>query len=233
MRTRSRPDASKRGTLSTLDYLSSQCHGSPVMGVLKTICVYCGSGVGTNPAHAEAAKILGRAMAEAGVGLIYGGGSIGLMGIIARATLDAGGEVTGIIPRFLERREVLMPDLTETVVTEDMHERKMTMFERADAFVALPGGVGTLEELVEQMTWAQLGQHEKPVLLANIDGFWDAFIKLLDQMRREHYIREEFEVSCLVAERAEDIVPALQRAAAERPQEALDRKASTEPLSRM
>ncbi len=202
------------------------------MAVLSSICVYCGSGLGTNPAHAGAARILGRAMAEAGVRLIYGGGSIGLMGVIARATLDAGGQVTGIIPRFLERREILMEDLTETIVTEDMHERKMLMYERAEAFVALPGGVGTLEELVEQMTWAQLGQHQKPVLLANIDGFWDAFIRLLDQMREQDYIRSEFEVSCLVADRAEDILPKLQSAVAEQPQAELD-KAPEEPLTRM
>jgi uncharacterized protein (TIGR00730 family) len=203
------------------------------MGVLHSICVYCGSGLGTNPAHAEAAEILGRSMAEAGVRLVYGGGAIGLMGLLARSALDAGGEVTGIIPRFLTEREHLMPDITETIVTEDMHERKMLMFERADAFVALPGGVGTLEELVEQMTWAQLGRHEKPVLLANIDGFWDAFIRLLEQMRREEYIRREFEVSCLVAERAEDIVPMLRRAAAGRPQAELEKTAAVEPLSRM
>ncbi len=203
------------------------------MGLLRNVCVYCGSGHGRNPTHAEAARILGRAMADEGVGLVYGGGSVGLMGVLARATLDAGGVVTGIIPRFLERREVLMPDLTETIVTEDMHERKMRMFERADAFAALPGGVGTLEELVEQMTWAQLGRHEKPVLLANIDGFWNPFISLLNEMRREQYIREEFEVSCLVAERAEEIVPMLQRAAAERPQAELDKSAAREPLSRM
>jgi uncharacterized protein (TIGR00730 family) len=109
----------------------------------------------------------------------------------------------------------------------------MQMFERADAFAALPGGVGTLEELVEQMTWAQLGRHEKPVLLANIDGFWNPFIRLLDEMRRERYIRNEFEVSCLVAEHAEDIVPMLQRAAAARPQAELEKAASAEPLSRM
>jgi len=203
------------------------------MGHLKSVCVYCGSGEGTNPSHAEAARTLGHALAEQGVGLVYGGGSIGLMGIVARATLDAGGSVTGIIPRFLEQRELLMPDITETIVTEDMHQRKMLMFERADAFAALPGGVGTLEELVEQITWEQLGQHQKPVLIANIDGFWDAFIRLLDQMRRENYIRTEFEVSCLVADRAEDIVPMLQRAAAERPQEELERAATAEPLSRM
>src|SRR5688500_196796 len=117
------------------------------MGVLTSICVYCGSGTGANPAYVEAARTLGRAMAAADIRLIYGGGSVGLMGAMARAVLDAGGSVTGIIPRFLQNRERVMLDLTELVVTEDMHERKMLMFERADAFVALPGGVGTLEEL--------------------------------------------------------------------------------------
>ena len=140
------------------------------MGNLKNICVYCGSGLGADPLHAEAARVFGQAMAEAGVGLVYGGGSVGLMGTIARAVLDAGGAVTGIIPGFLKTRERPFGDLTELIVTQDMHARKMMMFERADAFVALPGGVGTLEELVEQMTWAQLGRHHKPVLLANIRG---------------------------------------------------------------
>lgn len=199
------------------------------MTKLESICVYCGSGSGTSPAYMEAARILGRAMGEAGVRLIYGGGSVGLMGQTARAVLAAGGTVTGIIPRFLQSRERLMDDLTETIVTEDMHQRKMLMFERADAFVALPGGVGTLEELVEQLTWAQLGQHDKPVLLANIGGFWDAFIRLIDQMREERFIRAELEVSCLVAKRAEDIVPMLRHALAGHPREARP----TEPLARM
>jgi uncharacterized protein (TIGR00730 family) len=130
-------------------------------------------------------------------------------------------------------REVLMTGLTETIVTEDMHERKMRMFERADAFVALPGGIGTLEELVEQMTWAQLGRHEKPVLLANIGGFWDAFIRLLDQMRQEGFIRAGLEVSCLIANRAEDILPILIEAAADRPQEELEKTTAAGSLSRM
>jgi uncharacterized protein (TIGR00730 family) len=203
------------------------------MGKLTSVCVYCGSGFGADPAYGEAARILGRALALSDIRLIYGGGSIGLMGTLARSVLDAGGAVTGIIPRFLQRRERQMEDLTETIVTEDMHERKMLMFERAEAFVALPGGVGTLEELVEQMTWAQLGQHQKPVLLANIGGFWDALIQLLEQMRRQDFIRAGMDVRCLVAEEAEDIVPMLKRAAAERPQPALDQTAEAEPLSRM
>lgn len=204
-----------------------------LMAHLSSVCVYCGSGLGANPVHAEAARILGQSMAEAGVRLVYGGGSVGLMGTVARSVLDAGGAVTGIIPGFLRSRERPFDDLTELVVTEDMHERKRIMFERADAFVALAGGVGTLEELVEQMTWAQLGRHEKPVLLANIHGFWDPLIRLLDAMRREKFIRADLEVAMLIAKRAEDIVPMLQRAVGERPQPEIDRAAAAEPLSRM
>jgi uncharacterized protein (TIGR00730 family) len=203
------------------------------MGKLQSLCVYCGSGQGARTIYGEAARTLGRDMAKAGIALVYGGGSIGLMGVLARAVLAAGGSVTGIIPGFLQARERPFDDLTEIIVTEDMHERKMLMFERADAFVALPGGVGTLEELVEQMTWAQLGRHQKPVLIANIDGFWDGFIKLLQHMRRERFIRAELDVDCLIVQRAEDIVPRLKRAVAELPQPALEKTTGTEPLSKM
>jgi uncharacterized protein (TIGR00730 family) len=203
------------------------------MARLNRVCVYCGSGTGLNPAYARAARIVGRALAENGIDLVYGGGSLGLMGTLARAVLDAGGRVTGIIPHFLKDRERMFTDVTELIVTADMHERKMLMFERAEAFVALPGGVGTLEELVEQMTWVQLGQHEKPIVLANIDGFWQPLIDLFDHMREERFIRHGMEVSCLVADRAEAIVPMLTKAAAERPQAELDRSAETEPIRRM
>ena len=204
-----------------------------IMGQLTSICVYCGSASGARPAYEDAARLLGRSMASAGIRLVYGGGSVGLMGMVARAVLDAGGTVTGIIPRFLLNREGLIPNLTETIVTENMHERKMLMFEQADAFVALPGGVGTLEELVEQMTWAQLGQHEKPVLIANIADFWVPLIALLDQMRGEGFIRADLDVSCIVADRAEDIVPKLQRAVAERPAAMVKKTIAVEPLNRM
>ena len=139
------------------------------MSRIKSICVYCASGPGTNPAYVAAAKDLGRILAENGIRLIYGGGSVGLMGAIADAVLDSGGEITGIIPEFLMNREHMLLRAQERIVTRDMHERKRIMFERADAFVALPGGVGTLEELVEQITWAQLGRHKKPILIANIE----------------------------------------------------------------
>lgn len=179
----------------------------PVGGV-RNICVYCGSGVGSKPVYAEAAQMLGRSLAEAGIGLVYGGGSLGLMGEVARATLKAGGRVTGIIPAFLSEREQMLRDVDELVVTEDMHQRKMLMFQKSDAFVALPGGIGTLEELVEQLTWSQLGQHEKPVIIANIDGFWTPFLRLLEHMRTDAFIRQSLDVRCTVVDRAEDIVPA-------------------------
>ena len=153
------------------------------MNKIKTVCVYCGSGPGTNPRFVEAAIALGKAFAENGVRLVYGGGSLGLMGAVAESTLDHGGTVTGIIPEFLTARENALTRVQEMIVTPDMHERKRLMFERSDAFVALPGGIGTLEELVEQLTWQQLGRHAKPVLLANIDGFWEPLLALLAHMR--------------------------------------------------
>ena len=181
---------------------------------IKTVCVYCGSGSGSNPRFAEAAIALGKVFAENSIRLVYGGGSVGLMGAVAKAVLDHGGTVTGIIPDFLANRERMNPNLTELVVTPDMHERKRLMFERSDAFVALPGGVGTLEELVEQMTWQQLGRHTKPVLLANIDGFWEPLIALLAHMRQTEFIRPSLNIDVLKAERVEDIVPRLRAAAA-------------------
>lgn len=180
---------------------------------ISTICVYCGSSSGGDPVYAESAERLGRSMGTAGIGLVYGGGSIGLMGILARSVMEAGGRVTGIIPQFLKEREVMLETAHELFVTGDMHERKRAMFDRADAFVALPGGIGTLEELVEIMTWAQLGQHRKPVLIANINGFWDPLVALLRHMADEGFIRDGFEVNYLVADSVEEIVPMLQAAA--------------------
>lgn len=182
---------------------------------LKTVCVYCGTGEGTDPAYMEAARELGRMLAAEGLGLVYGGGSLGLMGAVANAALDAGGHVTGVIPAFLEEREVMMQSVSELVVTKDMHERKRTMFERADGFVALPGGIGTLEEVVEMLTWGQLGQHCKPVVLADIGGFWRPLVDLLAHMRGEGFIRSGFEVDYRVATSVGDILPALRRPADE------------------
>lgn len=170
------------------------------------------------PRFVEAAQAFGKALAESGVGLVYGGGSIGLMGAVAAATLEHGGMVTGIIPDFLVKRENAMTGVQEMIVTHDMHERKRLMFERSDAFVALPGGIGTLEELVEQLTWQQLGRHSKPILLANIDGFWEPLMDLLAHMRSTAFIRPTLSVDVLMAERVEDILPKLRAAAAQVPE---------------
>ncbi len=185
------------------------------MTAIRNVCVYCGSTAGNDVRFADAAEELGRALAAEGVGLVYGGGGDGLMGRLARATLAAGGHVTGVIPNFLIRKEHALTAAHEMIVVGDMHERKQTMFERADAFVALPGGVGTLEELVEQMTWAQLDRHAKPILIANIGDFWRPLLALIAHMRMEGFIREGFDLRYLVAERIEDVLPML-RAAAER-----------------
>lgn len=182
-------------------------------GKITKICVYCGSSAGTDPAFVAAAEALGTIMAKNGVGLVYGGGNIGMMGTVAKAVRGHGGEVTGIIPEFLLAKERSGQGGDGLIVTHDMHERKRKMFEMADAFVAMPGGVGTLEEIVEQMTWAQLGRHKKPILLANINGFWEPLCTLLDHMRTTEFIRGEFNFDLLVANRVEDILPMLQKAA--------------------
>ena len=189
----------------------------PDMNPIKTVCVYCGSGPGTNPRFVETAIAFGRTLARDGIRLVYGGGSVGLMGAVAKSVLDHGGSVTGIIPEFLTGRENALKRVQELIVTPDMHERKRLMFEHSDAFVALPGGVGTLEELVEQLTWQQLGRHNKPILLANIDSFWEPLLALLAHMREAEFIRPTLPVDILKVERVEDILPCLRTAAARAP----------------
>jgi uncharacterized protein (TIGR00730 family) len=184
-------------------------NGKRVSKNAGSVCVYCGSGLGTNPAYAAAARTLGAELGKHDMGLVYGGGSLGLMGEVARATLDAGGRVTGIIPAFLTEKEKMMRDVDDLIVTEDMHERKRLMFEHSCAFVALPGGVGTLEELVEQLTWVQLGRHKKPVVVANIEGFWNPFLGLLSYMKQDAFIRPGLELNFTVVDDARKIVPAI------------------------
>ena len=183
------------------------------MSKINAICVYCGSSPGTEPAFIEAAQNFGKILAENSVRLIYGGGSVGLMGALAESVLEHGGEVTGIIPEFLTKRERPRRLAQELIVTRDMHERKRTMFERADAFVALPGGLGTLEELVEQLTWVQLGRHKKPILIANIAGYWGPLLALIEHMRAVKFVPSSLRVDFLVAKRVEDILPMLREAA--------------------
>ena len=183
------------------------------MSAIKSICVYCASGPGNVPAFMDAARSFGRILAENGIGLVYGGGSVGLMGALAEAVLDGGGTVIGVIPEFLVDREHMLLRAQERIITRDMHERKRVMFEHADAFVALPGGIGTLEELVEQLTWAQLGRHKKPILALNIESFWDPLRALIDDMRRLDFIRAGLAVDLLIAEDVDEILPKLMAAA--------------------
>ena len=184
---------------------------------IQNICVYCGSGPGLNPAFAEAARALGRVLASSRIGLVYGGGSLGLMGEVARSTLAHGGHVTGIIPGFLSERERMLLEAQELIVVDDMHQRKQLMFAKSDAFVALPGGLGTLEEFVEQLTWTQLGRHTKPIVLVNIDGFWEPLLALLRHMRAEAFIRADMAVRFITADCPEAVLPAILAAVAATP----------------
>lgn len=186
------------------------------MNAITSVCVYCGSSPGRDPVYLEAARVLGRMLAEAGLQLVYGGGTRGVMGAVAAATREAGGKVTGIIPRFLIRKEAsesALGRLDELIVTDTMHQRKHRMFERSDAFVALPGGIGTLEEIVEIMTWAQLGHHRKPILFANIRGFWDPMLHLMQHMGEAGFVHTAHLVQPLVVNDPEAIVGEIMKAA--------------------
>lgn len=149
---------------------------------IRSVCIYCGSRFGDRPGYGHAARTLGEALARAGITVVYGGGSIGLMGAAAETALAAGGKVIGIIPEHLDRVEITLADVTELHVTHNMHDRKRLMFERSDAFVIMPGGLGTLDETFEILTWAQLGLHRKPILLLNIEGYWQSLITLIGEL---------------------------------------------------
>lgn len=182
------------------------------MNSIRSICVYCGSSPGRDESYIQAGRVLGRSIAQAGLRLVYGGGTRGIMGAVAEGAIKAGGQVTGIIPRFLmnkEATEAALMRLDEVVVTENMHERKHIMFEKSDAFVALPGGIGTVEEIIEIMTWAQLGHHRKPIVFGNINGFWNPMLVLLEHMRNEGFVHTGHLVAPVVVDAAEAIVPAI------------------------
>lgn len=182
------------------------------MNTIRSVCVYCGSSPGRDETYAKAGHLLGRSIARSGLRLIYGGGTKGIMGAVAEGALRAGGKVTGIIPRFLinrEATETALDRLDELVITDNMHERKHKMFEKSDAFVALPGGIGTVEEIVEIMTWGQLGHHRKPIVFANVKGFWDPMLALLDHMAAEGFIHTAQRVKPLVVADPEAIVAAI------------------------
>lgn len=186
------------------------------MNTIRSVCVYCGSSPGRDEIYVKAGHLLGRSIAKAGLRLVYGGGNKGIMGAVADGALRAGGKVTGIIPRFLMNKEATESALTrldELVITDNMHERKHAMFEKSDAFVALPGGIGTVEEIVEIMTWAQLGHHRKPIVFANVGGFWDPMLSLIDHMKAEGFVHTSHLVQPLVVDEPEAVVAAIMIAA--------------------
>ena len=172
---------------------------------MRAVAVFCGSRNGSNPAFARAAEALGHGLAERGIRLVYGGGGIGIMGILARAVLRRGGEVTGVIPRFLMELELRHPDLSELVVVDDMHTRKRIMFERSDAFVVLPGGLGTLDEAMEIITWRQLARHDKPVVALSIAGYWGALSAVVDNAIHHGFAEPDVTELFSVVETVEDL----------------------------
>lgn len=175
----------------------------------QSLCVYCGASTGKRLHYRDAAETLGRAMAENGMRLIYGGGGVGLMGVLCDAVIEHGGKVTGIIPGFLRDREAHRGGLDELFIVESMHERKRMMFERADAFAILPGGFGTLDELFEIITWRQLDLHDKPVVLVNIDGYWDPLLSLIRHQCEEGFVRPRHLDLLTVVNDPADVIPAL------------------------
>ena len=176
---------------------------------MKRVCVYCGSRDGDDPAFAAAAEMVGAGIAKRGMGLVYGAGDVGLMGRVATAAMDAGGDVLGVIPQHLFAREVGKRDLSELIVVHTMHERKMIMFDRSDIFVALPGGPGTLDELIELLTWRQLGLHDRPAHLLNLGGYWDPLIALLQTTADRGFADHSFLGFLTVHETPEALVAAL------------------------
>ncbi|WP_323121629.1 LOG family protein [Burkholderia alba] len=178
---------------------------------MKSVCIYCGSAAGNKPVYANAAQALGRALAQADLTLVYGGGRVGLMGVIADAVLAAGGRAIGVIPKLLVDKEVGHAGLTELHVVPDMHHRKKMMADLSDAFVAMPGGAGTLEEFFEVYTWAQLGYHRKPVALYNIDGFYDPLIALLQHTVDEGFMQRAYLDALCIDAAAEPLIGQLER----------------------
>ena len=182
------------------------------MAKIASLCVFCGSKTGAAPGHRGAAEDLGRLIAARGIRLIYGGGRIGLMGVVAGAVLAQGGKVTGVIPQFLKDLEVENRDVSELVVTQSMHERKQRMFALSDAFVCLPGGLGTLDETIEMVTWKQLRLHDKPIVILNVNGYWKELIQLVGAAIQGGFAHPAVRELFTVVSRVEDVFAALEAA---------------------
>jgi uncharacterized protein (TIGR00730 family) len=181
------------------------------MAAIGSVCVYCGSSTGASPRYREVARALGRALAAHDIRLVFGGGGVGLMREVADAVMAAGGQVTGVIPELLEKREKGHRGITELRVVASMHERKNLMFELSDAFVILPGGFGTLDEAFEMLTWRQLDMHDKPILFLNMDGYWDPLNGVVDHFIREGFLAESGRRLFAMVTRVEDVIPTLIR----------------------
>ena len=179
---------------------------------MKSIAVYCGAAFGANPLYAQAARAMARALVEHNIGLVYGGGNVGLMGVIADEVLRLGGEATGVIPSALLEREVGHTGLTRQFVVKDMHERKAMMSELSDGFIAMPGGMGTLEELFEMLTWSQLGIHDKPVGVLNVGGFYDGLLGFIGHLQGEGFVRPQHAALILVEAQPDALIARLQAA---------------------
>ena len=181
---------------------------------MKTLAVYCGAAPGADPVYADAARALARSLVEQNIGLVYGGGKVGLMGVIADEVLRLGGEASGVIPRALMEREVGHTGLTRLFVVKDMHERKAMMSDLSEGFIAMPGGMGTLEELFEMVTWSQLGIHAKPIGLLNVNGFWDGLRAFVRHQCEQGFVRPEHEGLMLAASEPDALIRQLRAAAA-------------------
>jgi hypothetical protein len=173
---------------------------------MKNLCIYCGSSPGARPDYAAAALSVGQALAQRGIGLVYGGGNVGMMGQVAVAVIDAGGEVIGVIPHHLADKELAHERATRMIRVDSMHVRKQMMADLSDGFIALPGGIGTLEELFETMTWLQLGLHTKPIGLLNVAGFFDAMLAFLDHMVTERFLKPEHRALLIVADEIDVLI---------------------------
>jgi uncharacterized protein (TIGR00730 family) len=182
---------------------------------MKHICVFCGANTGSDPLYVQVATEVGRYIAEQRYTLVYGAGNVGLMGVIADAVMAHGGQTTGVIPEFLQKWEVAHDNLDELIITQTMHERKAIMAERADAFVALPGGYGTLDELFEILTWRQLHLHQKPIGLLNVKGYFDPLLQMVDRMKEEGFLQAENHQLILSANTVGDLFAQLSQQAAQ------------------
>jgi uncharacterized protein (TIGR00730 family) len=191
---------------------TDEARAHPIESKLQNICVYCGSSGRTEDSYKHSATEMGTILGQAGLTLVYGGGSVGLMGLVAAATLEHGGKAIGIIPHHIEKREVGNANLTELHVVDSMHIRKQMMVDRSDAFVVLPGGIGTMDEFFEIMTWRQLGLHDKPIVLVNTKGYWTLIIQMLELMVREKFLREEDLAAICVVDTPGQVLDALQAA---------------------